>query len=420
MAFAFGPLTASACAHAPSTAAAPQIASVVVSHPAAPGDADGDGLSDFAEEHKYRTDPHRWDTAGDGVSDGEWARRKEFTYTITTLFRVLRPASPVDMSDDYQDARVVSQDADSYTVEVVHYPLNTNGRAVAENPTWRRDYASMTDFLAPSASANWDAAMRDELVAQLRADGIDPYSLGDRELVLRVSRWALARSRHVDRFGIWFVELADGPPHVAPELRAAFDHQRQPAASDEEGFAVEVLGREMFRRQVHGSCTSSSVYLSTILRALGIPTRTAVFSPAVDPNDASQITELVSHIRHDATRVTVEAGLRALSRGTGTTFVNHMMNEVFVGSRWVRLNYATLGQNTVDAKYYGLLTHVATVRDISELHLPATWGKRYASGVNASPRLSSINPYMLLNAADHVGKYARIDDRPAPTSARER
>src|SRR5262249_27904448 len=35
-------------------------------------DSDGDGLSDFQEIHKYRSDPGKLSTGGDGVSDGEW------------------------------------------------------------------------------------------------------------------------------------------------------------------------------------------------------------------------------------------------------------------------------------------------------------------------------------------------------------
>jgi hypothetical protein len=159
----------------------------------------------------------------------------------------------------------------------------------------------------------------------------------------------------------------------------------------------------MFQRREHGTCTSSSVYLTTILRALGIPTRIAIFTPAADPNDERQVEDLVSHIRHNDTRAAVKAGLRRLTHLDQPALANHLMNEVFVGGRWVRLNYAHLGQNIVDPTYYGLMTHVATVRDLGDLHLADTWGKRYASRTNASPRLSSINPYMMLTASDHFG-----------------
>jgi hypothetical protein len=40
------------------------------------GDADGDGLSDFHETHKYGTDPHKVDNDGDGLKDSDWSERR--------------------------------------------------------------------------------------------------------------------------------------------------------------------------------------------------------------------------------------------------------------------------------------------------------------------------------------------------------
>src|SRR5579872_6124268 len=83
-------------------------------------DTDRDGLSDFAEAHKYGTDPTKANTAG-GIPDGDWDQRKEFTYTITSVMRLAKPYNIADMNDDYQDARLISEDKDSATVEVVYY-----------------------------------------------------------------------------------------------------------------------------------------------------------------------------------------------------------------------------------------------------------------------------------------------------------
>ena len=78
-------------------------------------------------------------------------------------------------------------------------------------------------------------------------------------------------------------------------------------------------------------------------------------------------------IHHHRVRRTL---LQGLSGAKG--YANHTFNEVFVGGRWVRLNYKTLGQNTLDGNLMGLLTHVNTFNDLSEVPLAATWGKRYA------------------------------------------
>ena len=86
---------------------------------AADQDTDGDGLSDFQEIHKYRTDPTRKDTAGIGVSDGEWQQRREFTYSVRAKTRVMPPYNLKALNDDYQDVRVRKETKDFVELEVV-------------------------------------------------------------------------------------------------------------------------------------------------------------------------------------------------------------------------------------------------------------------------------------------------------------
>src|SRR5262249_49278264 len=144
--------------------------------------------------------------------------------------KILKPARIEDMSDDYQDARLIAEDERSYTVEIVYYPINTNREAIRANPDFRRDDAAMTEYLRPTPTANWDAKMRDDLIAALRADGIDPERLSDKELVEKVSAWAVHRTRTTKAFSIWYVEYPDGVPTVAPGMRAFFDRQKPDAS----------------------------------------------------------------------------------------------------------------------------------------------------------------------------------------------
>ena len=62
--------------------------------PADDPDHDGDGLSDFQEVHKYRTDPNRPDSDSDGIPDGDWDERREFTYTVRSVVQVMPPRPP--------------------------------------------------------------------------------------------------------------------------------------------------------------------------------------------------------------------------------------------------------------------------------------------------------------------------------------
>src|SRR5262245_8782978 len=127
-------------------------------------DSDGDGLSDFLEVHKYGTDPGKFSSAGDGISDGDWDRRREFTYTVRSIIKVMDPVNTYCLNDDYQDARVLSRHDNYLELEVIHYPLNTLAEAIGANPHWRRDAEAFGEYLRPGATTNWDESMQRELV----------------------------------------------------------------------------------------------------------------------------------------------------------------------------------------------------------------------------------------------------------------
>jgi len=334
--------------------------------------------------------------------------RKEDTYTITSVIQVLEPVNPADMNDDFQDARVLAQDKDSCTVEVTYYPFYRP--AIGENPNWRTDDAGMTQYLNPTATENWDEVMRRDLIAELRQANIDPDRLTDKQLVEQVSAWAINRAHSTHAFSVWGVYFPDGKPAVYPPLRDAFDREKpDPTWTDQQMFEQEVLGRSMFYNKVHGSCTSSAVYLATIFRALGIPTRIIFCIPPFDPNDDAKARMFYDNIHHNQARETVRAALDGTSG-----FENHLFNEVYVDHHWARLNYKTLGQPSLDAHYFGLLTHIYTCSDLSQVPLAQTWGMRYFKYPADQPKLSSVNPYRLISVHDHFGANAHLDNPPAP------
>jgi hypothetical protein len=346
----------------------------------------GGQISDYAKAHKYFGDDP-----------------KEFTYTITSVMQFAKPFDVADMTDDYQDAHLVAQDEDSATVEITYYPLNTNRDGVGENPNWNRDYAHMTKYLAPTPTENWDDKMRSDLLAELRQDGIDPDKLTDLQVVTKVSRWLKRRSRFTQAFTVWFVHYPEGKPEVFPLLRQAFDKEKPtPGTTDQAMFDQEVLGRSMFYDRVHGSCTSYAVYLATVLRALGVPSRIVFFVAPADANDREQKEMLLSAIHHNAVRAAIRHGL------PHGGFANHLFNEAFVGNRWVRVNYDVVGQNTLDDSYLGLMTHILTTDSLSHVPMALTWGPRHALYPAVGPKLSSQNPYRLLKVSDHFGVHAKI------------
>jgi hypothetical protein len=372
------------------------------------GGADGDGLADFHEVHKYRTDPAKKDTAGRGVPDGNWRQRREFTYSARAVLRLMPPYSLRAMTDDYQDARLRKETKDYAEVEVVVYPLNTNADALTANPTWKKDYAGMKEYLAPGVSTNWDARMRKDLLAELARAGIHPDRLTDREVVEQVSRWLYRRSTYRAMFSTHFVHFAGGKPAVYPGLEAAFARGKgSPDWTDRQQFEHELLGKEMFYHRTHGSCTSAAVCQATVLRALGIPTRLIVAVPVADPSDPEQVARVRKGLTHHGVRHAALLGLLA----AGNSYTNHTFLEVFVGRRWRRLNYTKLGQNVLDPAYLGLMVHVHTFNDLSEAGLAPTWGARYGLGRRGG-EFTHSNPYRLVVLDDYFGLYAKVSNPP--------
>ena len=384
-------------------------------------DSDGDGLSDYDEIHKYLTDPAKKDSDGDGTPDGDWSERREYTYSVRTVLRYLPPVDEKALNDDFQDGRVLKQTDEYIEVEVIHYPLATGYDAIPENRNWRQDDARMREYLAPGATTNWDEPMRRDLIAALKADGIDVETLSDKQVVEQVSRWLLKRSRYLDKvFTTWYIHFPQGKPTVYPGLEDAFrrEFERDKSNYDwtiDQHFDHEVLGKGMFYNKTHGSCTSTAVYLTTVLRALGIPTRMVLVAPAVDASDREQILMVKKALTHNRVRETMLAGLRRSSRG----FTNHTLNEVYVGGRWRRLDYSQLGRPAFGVDRFGLQTHLYTVNDLSDVNLAATWGVRYGKGEH-NDLFQHDNPYSAVEVSELFGRMARLPIHRSPLKSPRR
>jgi hypothetical protein len=377
-------------------------------------DSDGDGLSDYHELHKYKTDPRKKDTAGKGVSDGDWQQRREFTYSVRAVIRVMPPYNLRALNDDYQDVRVRKETKEFVELEVVVYPFNTNAGAIKGNRNWKKDYAGMKEYLAPGITTNWDELMRKALLRELAKDGIDPDKLTDREVVEKVSQWLFSRSKYRYMFCTFYVGFKEGKPYILPGLEKKFEGDKgDPKWTVKEQYEHELFGKEMFARKSYGTCTSTAVYQTTVLRALGIPTRMILCIPLADASDVAQIAMIEKGLTNH--RVRSDACLGALAGGSG--FTSHTFCEAFVGGRWRRLNFTTLGQNVLERRYLGLMVHVHTFNDLSDANLAATWGTRFAKGMR-DKEFPHSNPYRLLEVSDHFGKYAKVPNPPAKNEHR--
>lgn len=375
-------------------------------------DQDGDGLSDFAELHKHRTDPAKKDSDGDGEPDGDWNERREFAYTVRSVVRLLPPVTDEALTDDQQDGRVVRRTKEYVEIEVVHYPLHTAREAIVADPAWRKTVAARADlkpFLKPGKCARFDAAMAKELAAELAAAGTDPATADDVALVKAATRWLLDQTKFEDGFTTFCFDLAGGKPKVQKGLEARVEQELARCGHDlGEQLARELLADSMFRQRVRGSCTSSAILWTACLRALGVPTRGVLYVPLVDASDPVERGWLETALQHKKVRKIVRDALAPLQQ----SWSSHTMVEVFVGGRWQLLNYGTLGQPSLDRDYFGLMTHVATFADWSDADAASTIGLRQcANGPRpADDPFGHANPYSCVELSDQFGTHATFEN----------
>ena len=368
-------------------------------------DSDGDGLSDFHEVHKHRTDPRSADSDGDGVPDGDWFERREFTYVVRTVVQVLKPVTPEYLTDDFQDARVLDERPDRFELEVLHYPFSTAPEALDELAAGGPDRRAAADdpelapWLAPGPTSDCDAELADDLKAALAEDGIEVESLSDRELVERVSAWLVRRAESIDSFTTFSTAFdTDGRRYLPDELAAG--GVQVPSDEDWDG---ELSAKGMFERAQRGSCTSSAIYLSGCLRALGIPTRTVYCIPVFDAGDEREWAMVREGIGNDYVRRTVTAAMRGMER----SWASHTFNEVWIGGRWWRLDYADLGVGVLRRERFGLLTHAGTFRDWADARAWETIGRRQTLGLK-DPWFDGANPYSMLSVSDSMGPHSTL------------
>ncbi|MFO1076285.1 MAG: hypothetical protein U1E73_01000 [Planctomycetota bacterium] len=377
-------------------------------------DRDGDGLSDFQELRKYRTDPTKADTDGDGIPDGDWRERREYQYTVRLVVQVMRPVTPEFLCDDYQDVRVLDETADHVELEVILYPFNTVGEGIGGDAAWRAKAVAMPQWTAPGPTADWTPTMKEALEAAMRADGIDATRLDDKAIVEAAAPWLCNRTKNSNCFTAFATAFDDrGQPFVPPELLPAVPGAKDPDAMREQ-WSRDLSARGMFEHKTRGSCSSSSIYINGCLRALGVPTRIVLCIPVVDAGDDDELRMLDRGITHRELRRDLLGAVRPLRN----SWSSHSFNEVFVDGRWRRLNYGRLGQDIRDPDLFGLMVHVATFSDWADARMPETLGRRQTLRIS-DDAFGHANPYSTISLRDEFGPHCALPNpEPAPYALR--
>jgi len=411
-------------------------------HPAL--DRDGDGLSDEDEIHQYLSSPTNRSTAGNGVPDGDWAQRRQFTTTIRAVLRVLKPCMAGTHHDPFQDSAVLADYGQTVDLECIAY-LHRQGMEGArlpdlrlkrrerrifsrlpENTEWHQDNAAFAEWLAPTRACNWNEGLRQQIIQELGLDGIAVEALTDLDLVEWVVEWLWEKSECRTTAGLpylfsfqknrlslpsaTYTFFVRNNPLPWPEWKSPFEPEWKAYAD------LAFDGRKMWQAHRYDWGMGWCVYVATVLRALGIPTRFAQFVPLVNPARAPELEYLE--------RVMKPAPLRdfLLQNSRGPYALDMLqdhwqvvtMNEVRVGERWVLLHLPRSGTGVhfpatpmEAAVTPGYLLRIHTFADPTTLDYASTWGRK-AAGTLRVPSIPGAAPWQLLSITPSVGRYSRL------------
>lgn len=327
-----------------------------------------------------------------------WASLAE-PYSATLTMEILKPIGDMkDLNTDAQATRIISETEKTVTIEAKVRPFANQLGDLKPNLNWRQDNSSDTElqkYLRPGLTTNWDEQMRTELLAALKADGIVPEQLDDVLLVQKVSSWILTRFKYINHFVSFYMNFENNKATIDPLLRSAFDAEksRNGFQSDQEAIDKGIFGKSMFQSRIMGNCTMTATLQATIFKALGIPTRLVGNVLAFDASDPTQVQEFEKQIHHNGLR---GSALEKAQESKGK-WVNHTFNEVYVGRKWIRLNYNNLGQSPF-WNQMGLMVQVFTMADWGESRL-TSWAKQ-SLGIERNFNLSSPNSYRLVRIID--------------------
>ena len=311
-------------------------------------DTDGDGLSDYEEYCKYRTDPAKKDSDGDGKPDSDWDERREYTYTIRAICQIRPPDNIEGMNDLYQDARPAAGKAsfeDAVVVEVLVFPF-AEPRVNAQQYPYKSIPNELQKYVQRTLSMNFSPEMQEEV------KGIVEEAATDIEAVQKILDWIANETR-----------LANTLPEFAyfhiKDNKIVWHNPLGSPAENKRLLKTNFFADSMFKKKVHGTCSSTAILRGAMLRAAGLPTRIIQTLPLINRYEGDP--------EPLADRMRRRIMARGYEWGAGGGGANHMYNEVYLNHHWIRVDSVVNTGPFVGDK---LFVKVYSAADFNNLYSP--------------------------------------------------
>jgi len=292
-------------------------------------DSDSDGLDDYEEIFKYKTDPNKKDSDGDDLIDSVWTERIEFNYVLKIIAHVGKPYNSQNMNTFCLDARILEEFPDYAVIEYIVYPF-------AE------------PYLVPLINTTQSTYIQQKYLEVDTLTKLSETQLKEIKGVIKESKSDLERTIQLINY-IWDnYELKD-------ELFSQCEPLMEILISNNEiththkGWSPEELyekydfqtilnlnciSDEMVKNKSRGACGSTATLIAAIFKNAGIPARIKQNFPFITEKDSSQVA-LINNVEN-------EYSILDKFRN-GMYGDNHFFNEIFINGHWIDLDTYRLG-----------------------------------------------------------------------------
>ena len=351
-------------------------------------DTDGDGLTDYEEYCKYKTDPTLADSDEDGVPDADWNERREYTYSIRAVLALKPPWDLEAMNDLFQDAQLIGSNQSNFQkVEVIVYPYASPVLLPTPYPN-QLSAEAFRKYIQPAYDLNYSPEMQMKIQHLLSGTTHTLDVLA--KLLNEISQMKLTTPLYAP-----FVYTYKHQGKVVWD-EAFFESVDREVTEEEikKVLAVNYFGDSMFKRKRYGACVSRARLFASMLRAAGIPARISMSVPMIYYyKGTGEWERLMKNLSSE--EVAGGFSYEKPSIPHEVTIVGHSQVEVYLNNHWIRLGYQ-LNEGPLFAGTNKVFIKIIDAADFTEVDFTKTWS--FAQWLEE-------RPYRTVELSDQAAKY---------------
>ena len=351
-------------------------------------DSDKDGLTDYEEYCKYKTDPTLADSDKDNIPDADWNERREYTYSIRAVLELKPPWDLKSMNDLFQDARLMENASSKYQkVEVIIYPYASPVLLPTSYP-YQLTSEAFRKYIQPTTDLNYSPEMQTEIQRILSGT---THTL---DVLAKLQHEIGKRKLTIPLYAPFvYTRMSNGKFVVDPTFFESLDREVTDQEI-EEALAVNYFGDSMFRRKQYGACISRARLFAAMLRAAGIPARVSMSVPMLYYyKGMGEWKHLMKNLSNEA--VTGSYSYEKPTVPNEVAIVGHSQVEAYLNNHWIRLGYQ-LNEGPLFAGTDQMFIKIVDAADFAAVDFTKTW---------APLQWVKERPYRTVELSDQAAKY---------------